>query len=236
MVTESFHRRRRPTPRHGAFRVAAWLALALVPAAVAGPAAAQRLPAARFETAARLPPMAPQQTRSAAADTPLVSLKQRPASTGGLILGAVVGGALAGAAGAALGSAMASGGSSDGIGTVLGAAAGFVLLEPVGVGVGTHVADRGRGSVALDILAAAGALVVGALSRARTLAFAAIPAQIGVAVAVERATARRALPKRPGAPTAAPDTAPTAAADTAATARSSARPRAPARAWSRAAP
>ncbi len=192
--------------------------LALAGALVGGPAAAQRLPAPRFETAPRLQRVAFHPTSSAAPGTPSVSPESGHASTGRLVLGAVIGGALAGGTGAALFTIS----DPDGGLAIVGTAMGFTLLEPIGVGVGTHVANRARGSLGLDLLVAAGTLVLGGgLVLAgwsgnnrdvyRGLAFAAIPAQIAATVAMERAMAPRArpgpAPEEPRPPATTADTA-----------------------------
>ncbi len=178
------------------------LAVVVLAAVLSGaaPAAGQHLPQPRFAPAPRPPRLAFHQARFAALDTPDVSLKTRQTSTGWLVLGAVVGGALGGAIGAMVGSANPAGDFPDdpGAETVVSAFAGFVLLEPIGAGLGANLANHGRGSAGLDVLAAAAGTAVpialAVLSRNPAAVLVAIPLPVVAAVVVERATARRAKP------------------------------------------
>lgn len=158
----------------------------LAAALLAGAAArisAQRLAPERF-AAGRPTGAAP--ARDSAAPVPSVNL----------VLGGVAGGIVGGFLGATAGYYLGGGGKQCGDDScgVLGGVVGFLVGEPLGVGAGVHLGDRARGNALLDVLGAAGvgylALFASHSDPSGPLLAAAAIAQVGVAVGIERATAR----------------------------------------------
>ncbi len=187
MSIDILRRRGRPSRPFAAYVAPAVLALALC--ARPGRVASQRLPQPRF---AAVPPA-------------LVPLARRdtlaPEASGWDVgLGAAMGGLLGTGAGALLGY-FAGGGkllcgddTCGSQGAILGALAG----EPVGMGVGAHLANRRRGNATLDVLGAAAAgylfAFIAAESQQPAMLVVAGLVQVGATVAIERASGRDRSP------------------------------------------
>jgi len=155
----------------------------------AGRLTAQARSAPRFASpGAQAAPWSPRSGRAVAADS---SEDPMAIAAGGLVGGAV------GAGVGALAGYYLSGGSTicgDDACGLLGGVLGFLIGEPIGMGLGAHVANAGRGIGALDVLGAAGTGyllgLVAAQARSPALLGVAVLVQVGATVAIERSTGR----------------------------------------------